>query len=148
MCRYFIPLFLFSIILIHVSCGVDCSQVNCASPGGTLRFRVLKDGKNALFGDTSAINHDSVRLYVTITDTSSYDIPIKYDTLSETIGLNMDQDVEYILRIDTLRNDTFKVFTVPAGMDDCCELYHLNSASKNGQFLCGDGCNDVIDVHL
>ncbi len=147
MSRYFILLFLFSIILIHVSCGVDCSKVNCASPGGTLTFRVTKDGKNALFG-TDSIAHDSVRLYVTITDTSSYDIPIQYDPITESIRLNMDQDVTYILRIDTLRSDTFKVFADPAGMDDCCKIYQLNSATKNGQLLCGNGCNEVFEIQL
>ncbi|MGB3080771.1 MAG: hypothetical protein WBB31_16945 [Saprospiraceae bacterium] len=147
MSRYFILLFLFSIMLIHVSCGVDCSKVNCASPGGTLTFKVTKDGKNALFG-TDSISHDSIRLFVTITDTSSYDIPIQYDPISGDMRLNMDQDVTYILKIDSLRNDTFQVFAVPAGMDDCCKLYQLNSATKNGQNLCGNGCNETFEIQL
>ncbi|MEP6795300.1 MAG: hypothetical protein ABJB16_13305 [Saprospiraceae bacterium] len=127
---------------------MDCSKVDCASPGGTLTFKVTKDGKNALYGTNQIINHDSVSLYVTITDTSSYDIPIQYDSISETIRLNMDQDVRYILRIDSLRSDTFEVFALPAGMDDCCKLYQLQSAKKNGQFFCGDGCNEVFEIQL
>lgn len=147
MMNIFIKFLFIYLCLMQISCGVDCSKVNCASPGGTLNFRVLKDGKNALFG-TDSISHDSVRLYVTITDTSSYDIPIQYDPVSKSIRLNMDQDVRYILKIDTLRNDTFEVFAVPSGMDDCCKLYQLNSANKNGQFLCGDGCNETLDIQL
>lgn len=141
--------FLFiGLCLMQISCGVDCSKVNCASPGGTLIVKVLKDGKNALYGMPHAVEQDSVRLYVTITDSTSYDIPIERDTPSETIILNMDQDVRYILKIDTFRTDTFEVFALPAGMDDCCKLYQLQSAKKNGQFLCGEGCNEVYEIQL
>ncbi len=146
----FIKFLFIYLCLMQISCGVDCSKVNCASPGGTLRFKVFKDGKNALYGTNPMheIDHDSVRLYVTINDTSAYDIPIQYDTLTESIRLNMDQDVTYILKIDTLRNDTFQVFALPAGMDDCCKLYQLNSATKNGQNLCGNGCNETFEIQL
>lgn len=148
MTHIFIKFLFIGLCLMQISCGVDCSKVNCASPGGTLRFKVMKDGKNALYGMPHAIEQDSVSLYVTITDTSTYDIPIKFDSISETIELNMDQDVRYILKIDTFRTDTFEVFALPVGMDDCCKLYQLDSAKKNGQFFCGDGCNEVFEIQI
>lgn len=149
-----IKIILFFTIIFQIACGEDCSQVPCASPGGTLTIKVTRDGKNALFGtDTiSQISHDSVRFYAPITDTStyksSYIIEIPYDSVSQTIKLNLKDEVLYVLELDTFRRDSFRVFSLSTGMDDCCKYYQLNSASKNGQFLCGDGCHEIIELQL
>ncbi len=134
--------------LVQIACGTDCSTVDCASQGGTLHFRVFKDGENALFGDTIRIPHDSIRFFVTITDTSRYDIPIEYNNSEQSILLSMEQNVSYILQIDSLTSDTFRVQAIPAGMDDCCKIYQLNSATKNGQAFCIEGCNAIFDIQL
>lgn len=133
---------------INFSCGVDCSKVECASPGGVLKFRVLKDGKDALFVNNHEIDHDSLKVYVPITDTSSYNIAVQYDTSAQLIHLNLDQDVKYVLEISPFLKDTFEVFALPSGMDDCCKIYQLTSAKKNGQSFCQDGCNEIYEINL
>jgi len=52
------------------------------------------------------------------------------------------------MEIKNIRTDTIIGTAVVTGFGECCESYQLSKVMMNGQIICQDGCNEIIEVQL
>ncbi|MEP6795301.1 MAG: hypothetical protein ABJB16_13310 [Saprospiraceae bacterium] len=138
-----LSLILFSILLLQTSCICDCRE-----NGGFIKLKLLKDGQNALFGPEASINRDSIKFYLSNLN-DPYDQFISYNDSTKTMDVFIGDTRTYILKIDNVRTDTIVGNTVVTGTGQCgCSSFQLIKVTMNGQVLCQDGCEEIIEVQL
>ncbi len=132
-------------ILLQISCN-DCYKADCVRTLDVVKIKWIKDGKNVLFGPDATFDRDSVRLY--ISDLQDHDYNISYNEITQTMDLGLLAGPKYILNFKNIRTDTFVVTNIVISMTDCCKQYKLSNATMNGQIICQDGCDDIIEIQL
>jgi hypothetical protein len=138
--RHLLSLIFFSILLSQSSCIIDCVE-----NGGYIQLELIKDGHNALYGPDAIINRDSIRL----SDINGFDEIISYDDSTKTIEMFIFDTKEYILKIGNNSSDTIIGNTVVTSTGrGGCSSYQLAKVTINGQVVCHDGCEEIIEVQL
>lgn len=118
-----------------------CNKADCDINGGYFQIRLLKDGKNALFGPDAFIVEDSISIYhLDHPEIESYfDLS---DTL-QTIQFWVEERSPIVLKLNSTRLDTFSVTTKV--MDNrCCPIIEVTSLIRNGQIICTEECEDLV----
>lgn len=107
----------------------------------------MKDGHNALFGPSASLTRDSIRFFML--ENIGYDEFISYNDSTKTMDLLLLNKLEYILKIGTTMADTIIGTTVVIDTDECgCSTYKFTKVALNGQNICQDGCEEIIEVQL
>jgi hypothetical protein len=141
-------LFYFFIVCVstgYISC--KCHLVDCEGAAKLIKVRLTDEGQNALFGSQATLHRDSIRFFNL--DELGYDEFISYNDSTETMDLFIEDGVEYILKVENIRTDTMNGSFVVTEMGECeCETYQLSELKINGQRICMDGCNEIIELQL
>jgi hypothetical protein len=107
----------------------------------------MKDGHNALFGLNASINRDSIRFFTQ--DNPGYDEFISFNDSTKTMDLFVVNQVDYLLKIENIRIDTIIGTTIVTSTGQCgCSSYQFSNVKINGQVICQDGCDEIIEVQL
>lgn len=145
--QFVLSVILFSILLLQSACICECKE-----NGGYIKLKLLKDGQNALFGPGATINKDSIRFY--LTDLGGqydhyYDHYISFDDSTKTMQVFILDQRAYVLKIENFRTDTIIGNSVVTSTGQCgCSSYQLTQVTMNGQVICQDGCEEIIEVQL
>ncbi len=140
--NYFKYIIFFTILLLQISCICDCVE-----NGGYIKLKLIKNGHNALFGPDANINRDSIQLFMQ--NNNGYEEFISFNDSTKTIDLFIGNQLKYVLRIDNIRTDTIIGSTVVSGTGQCgCSSYQFSNVKMNGQIICQDGCDEIIEVQL
>lgn len=137
----FYSIVLLAVILLQSSCVCDCRE-----NGDYIKLKLLKDGHNALFGPDASINRDSIRLFVFDISVDNY---ISFNDSSKTLDLFIGDSQEFVLKLGDFRTDTIIGQTVVVSTGACgCSDYKFSKVTFNGQIICQDGCNEIVDIQL
>ena len=142
--HYLLKFVLFCLLLLQISC--NCEEVDCG-PYSLLKLKLLKDGQNAVFDPNPFISMDSISF--SIDDHFVEPGIIAFNGITETINIYMDGGQKYVMDIKGIRTDTITGTFIVTGLAECgCNSYQLSKVTMNGQIICVDGCNDIIEVQL
>ena len=140
--KYLVIIILFCVLLIQASCICDCKE-----NGDYIKLKLVKDGHNALFGPDASINRDSIRFFAQ--NNLGYDEFISYNDSTKTMDLFVVDQLDYILKIDNIRIDTFIGTTIVTSTGQCgCSSYQFLNVKMNGQIICQNGCDEIIELQL
>ena len=133
--------------LIHLSCN-DCHRIRCEQHIDIVQIRLLHDGKNAVFGPDAFIARDSISLYTPL----GPDYPDQYYTIdyidsTQSLSLSLKPGRLQILafpgNVDTLVGN----YTIYHS-NDCCPPYELTAILRNGEQICSNDCEEVIEIGI
>lgn len=142
------PFLLTSMLFIHLSCS-NCQRIRCSGEGGYVNVRLLRDGKNAVFGPDAFIDHDSLRLYSPINyrDYPDFNYSITFDDSTQSIMVYLTTTLPQILTFPG-SSDTLTSSSIITHMGECCATYKLSSVQWNGQEICTDDCGNVLEIEI
>lgn len=137
--------FLFA-LLGFTSCNDDCNNVNCGPRGGAVAIRYLHNEQNAFFGDHAILTSDSITFYNLDHHQNDSDFAFVDSIKSIVIYLHtMDM---YALHLGKKRVDTFQMTEDFQPRGRCCPVTIPTKVMRNGEVLCEEFCEDVIEVEL
>lgn len=144
----FIKFVFASLILIQFSCSY-CQRVRCSGYGGDVNIRLVRDGKNAVFGPDAFIDHDSLRLFSPINyrDYPDFNYSITFVDSTQSIIVYLTTTLPQILTFPG-SSDTLTSTSIITHMGECCATYKLSSVQWNGQEICIDECGNIIEIEI
>ena len=131
-------------LLLILTINSCCFTVACDLTEPSLQLRIMRDGKNALFGLDAFIPVDSVRLFILEPLGPYYG---SYISDSEEILHFIVYDGQYLLEIPGILADTFTVNTVK-DTKGCCNSVHVVEVKRNGEVICADDCEMVLEIEI
>ena len=144
---HFIKLFVAGLTLIHLSCS-DCHRIRCEGHNDILQIRLIHNGENAVFGPDAFIERDSIKFYMPLgLDYPDYNYPIDFIDSTQSLNLSLKAGGIQILAfpgsMDTLVGN-YNVYH----NDECCPSYGLTAVLLNGESICTEDCNEVIEIGI
>ena len=137
-----ISIFTFLIIQIH-SC---CLTVSCDLVEPTLNLRLMRDGKNAVYGPDAFISDDSIHLYL-LDSLRPYTGFYKFER-EEILQFTVYEGEQYFLEIPGILADTFAVQTGVVVNGGCCKGIFLAEVRRNGEIFCEGECGVVLEIEI
>ena len=141
----FFQILLVGFLLVHLSC--KCAGIDeCNDNGSFAQIRLVRAGKNAVFGPDDFIHRDSIHVFIgeNTPATSSY---LNFIDSTQSIRLYLHPANPQILTFPG-SSDTLTSTTVITNMGECCDSYELFSVQWNGQTICSDDCGDVMEIEI
>lgn len=134
------------LMLVHFSCN-DCARIGCEKYQYPVEIRLMRNGKNAVFGPDAFIDRDSIRLFIPENGYPDTEFAISFSDSTQSIRLSLEvlsaQFLAFPGNIDTLVGNYLN--TTPS---ECCATNELVSVLWNDEELCKDGCEEVINVEI
>ena len=125
----------------------NCNKVECKLNSAYVELRLLRDGKNAIFGPDAFISRDSIK-YSNLDPDGSKAYPVTFNDSTQTIKLFIEDIYEYKLELGSIRTDTIEGITSIIDYDKCCATYELKYVYINGEIVCFDDCEEVVEVGI
>ena len=134
---------LLALLLLLLS--TSCDDYKGCIKGDYLFLRYIHNGQNAIFGEHSVVDRDSI-FFSTFEGVALPDnLSFVDSTMAIRILLGYGQNMG-LLHFGNLRTDTFQVtkWSMPYGRD--CPIFVIEVALLNGVAICDLNCGDVMDV--
>jgi hypothetical protein len=144
----FIKFIFLGFAIAHLSCS-NCQRIRCAGNGGYVNVRLMRDGKNAVFGPDAFIDHVSLQLYTPIeyNDYPDLTYSIQFVDSTQSIILYLTSGPPQILTFPG-SSDTLTSTSVITHMGECCSTYKLSSLYWNEREICIDECGNVMEIEI
>ena len=146
MTKSIIPIFLACSYLSWLACD-NCNRVECKPNGEYVEMRLVRNGKNAVFGPDAFISRDSIK-YSNLDPAGTEAYAVRFIDSTQTIKLFIEDIYEYRLELGSIRTDTIVGITSVIDSDKCCATYELKYVYLNGEVVCFDNCGEVVEVSL
>src|SRR5687768_3552917 len=104
-----LPVLLACSMLSWLACD-NCRKIECKPNGDYVELRLIRDGKNAVFGPNAFINRDSIK-YSNLDPAGHEAYPVRFIDSSQTIKLFIEDIYEYKLELGAIRTDTIEGIT-------------------------------------
>ena len=137
---------LFAIAFTMYGC---CRIDECEEPTGYFKIRLMRDGKNALYGPDAILTKSSIHL-TTVNSLPGQEDYIAFNDAAETIEFSVHEYTSSFLKLSSIRTDTFTITTdfIDTNKSCSCVDYMVTTVSRNGVVLCTGLCEDVIDIEI
>ena len=136
--------FLFSCI-VQYSCN-NCNTADCDGAGGIVRLQLMRDGKNILYGPDAIITKDQLVVFSLIPNL--YEGYLSFHDSTQTVSFYIEPHAPAVLEINGIRADTFTLTSEVTSMGECCNGYGVTSVSHNGQVICTQTCDEILQVEI
>ena len=124
-----------------------CAGVDCSNYGGSIELRLLKNGAAAIGSSGPLTDPHAITFYPDGFEFLTQ--PILFFADTQSISLLLDADDNYILVLDEYGIDTVTVTPERVGKGSCgCNEYRITSVVYDGEVICTDVCDEVIDVEI
>ena len=140
-------LILFFFILTFLSCN-DCNLADCKPNGRFINLRLMKAGKNAVFGPDAFIELDSIFYYSGSFSEGSATYHAFANEDGQSITLFLEDYSQYMIDLGSFGTDTFAAKILIINHEDCCPVYGMESLYWNGDKVCDHDCGSVVEVEL
>ena len=140
--------FLATMLLIHISCS-NCQRIRCSGDWGEINVRLLRDGKNAVFGPDAFIDHSKLLLFspISYNDYPDLKYTITFVDSTQSILFYVNPSLQQTLTFPG-GSDTLTSTSIITHMGECCATYKLSSVQWNGQDICVDECGNIIEIEI
>ena len=135
-----------SILSLLLLCIAGCCSLADCREGFDLEFRLVRDGKNALFGPDAFIHHDSIS-YRRATSTGDGNF-IYFNETNQTVFLFTFLETDYVLDIEGIREDTISITTEILSDKGCCPAIQLSIIRRNGIVICNQNCTEIVEIEI
>ena len=125
----------------------NCNRIECKPNGEYVEMRLLRDGKNAVFGPDAFISRDSIK-YSNLGPAGTEAYAVRFIDSTQTIKLFIEEIYVYQLKLGSIRTDTIEAVTSVIDYDQCCSTYELKYVYLNGEIVCLENCGEVVEVSL
>ncbi len=142
MFRSFIAAFLLLIVITLTGC---CLTIECGYNDGNLKFRLMRDGKNALFGPDAFLTQEDLKLIIGSSHEDGY---IQFDTSLQAIQVYVFTNPTTILEIENISSDTISITSEKVSNKGCCDEYRTTGVLLNRVMICEGACEGVIVVEI
>ena len=143
-----------TILLIILLCALlsflacdNCNLVRCEQNGDYVQLRILREGKNAVFGPDAFIARDSI-MYSNLDLPGSEALQIIFHDSTQTIKFFIKDIYKYQLELGTFRTDTIEGITSVVSHGKCCVDYELKYVYINGEIVCFEDCGEAVEVEI
>jgi hypothetical protein len=139
--RFFPALFL---LLTISSC---CLAIACDESTPSFNLRLIRDGKNAVFGPDAFISVDSIR-FSRIIDSSLIEGGFREYPDNGFLQFKIWKEGQYLLEIPGLVADTI-IARLEENDEGCCINTVVIDVRRNGVIICEENCEEeVIEIEI
>ncbi|MBL0007653.1 MAG: hypothetical protein KA166_00975 [Saprospiraceae bacterium] len=131
-------------ILSQLACKCD-GRVDCERPYHFAEIRLVRDGKNAVFGPDAFIDRDSI--LILSPDPRYLNFKVTFIDSTESMIINIFPNFPIILETPG-HLDTLTCTTIITDRSECCVQYSLSSIQWNGEDICSENCADILDIQI
>lgn len=132
------------IMLLQLACKCD-GRVDCERRLHYGEIRLVRDGKNAVFGPDAFIDRDSI--LILSPDPRYLNFKVTFIDSTESMIINIFPNFPIILETPG-RLDTLTCTTIITDRSECCVQYSLFSIQWNGEDICSENCADILDIEI
>ena len=133
-------------LLVHLSCKCG-GRVDCIDNGDYFGIRLVRDGKNAVFGPDAFIDPEGIRLFTPFPGYPDFDYPILLIDSTQSISMYLTPGNFQILSFPG-SSDTLTSTTIVTHMSECCATYKVATVQWNGQEICTNDCGEVFEIEI
>ncbi|MBC7885107.1 MAG: hypothetical protein H7X99_06510 [Saprospiraceae bacterium] len=138
---------LLSIAIALNSCS-QCASADCDRNAKSITIKLLKDGKNAVFGLDPIISKDSIFYSIMVDSSIVLDSRPIFQNIEQVLEIYVYADYPTILEINGIRSDTFSITTQVTSLTECCRGYTITTVSHNGSVICTGECDSILNVEI
>lgn len=134
-------------LLLLLTISGCCLSVDCDYGSGPIQLRLVRDGKNALYGPDAFLTKDDLK-HMKMVGTDLVEDYIAFDDSLQTIELYVFLETPSLLQIENFATDTISITSDLHSKEECCDEYHITSVLNNGNVICEGLCQGAIDLEI
>ena len=134
-------------LLLLLAISGCCLSVDCDYGSGPIQLRLVRDGKNALYGPDAFLTKDDLK-HMKMVGTDLVEDYIAFNDSLQTIELYVFLETPSLLQIENITTDTISITTDLHSKKGCCDEYLITSVLNNGNIICEGLCQEAIALEL
>lgn len=124
-----------------------CLAYECDYGSGDLTFRLMRDGKNALYGPDAFLTKADVH-QIFLHGPMNEEGYIVFDDSLQTIEFYASTEQNAILQIENITSDTISITSELVSKQRCCDEYQITGVLRNGEVICEGLCEGIIEIEI